>query len=319
MSKTGYLRLASIALAALAASAASVAHAADKLRIALPPAYTPISVALFAQEKGYLKAKDIDAEFTTYRGGAAAQEAVAAGAADLAAVASPGAAIAIQKGIKQKIVANAGPTAPRGWYLIVPSDSPIKAAKDLNGKKVAITSKGSLTDFYAMYSAKSAGVSIQAVPLGGGILPALKSKQVDAGVMWPLISFQSVAGGDYRLVDDYGVLLHDTAFDVWIATQELIDKKPDVLKRWFEALAMAVTEMQRDEAGAIAFLAKYHDEKDPKALKTAYDGLIKTLRPDGFVKVEWVDNALKTATASGVENLPRAGDIIDNRFTPLAK
>src|SRR5438552_4767037 len=160
--------------------AANVTHAADKLRVALPPAYTPIGVALFAQEKGYLKQKNIEAEFTTYRGGAAAQEALAAGAADVGAVASPGAAIAIQKGVKQKLVANAGPTSPRGWYLIVPSDSPIKSIKDLNGKKVGITSKGSVTDFFSQFSAKNGGVTIQPVPLGGSILATLKAKQIDA-------------------------------------------------------------------------------------------------------------------------------------------
>src|SRR5262249_22566615 len=154
-----------------------------------------------------------------------------------------------------------------------------------------------------------AGVTIQAVPLGGGILPALKAKQVEAGVIWPLSSFKSVGSGEFRLIEDYGTTVRDTALDVWIATQDVIDKKPDVLKRWFEALSMAVAQMQRDEAGAIAFLAKYHEDTDQKALKSAYDSLIKTLRPDHVARVEWVDNALKLAAVAGVENLPRATDI----------
>lgn len=303
----------------MAAAGATVAHAADKLRIAMPPAYTPMAVAVFAQEKGYFKEKGIDAEFTTYRGGAAAQEALAAGAADVGAVASPGAAIAIQKGVKQKIIANAGPTSPRGWYLIVPTDSPIKTTKDLNGKKVGITGKGSVTDFFSALSAKNGGGTIQAIPLGGGILPALKAKQIDAGVMWPLSSFHSVGSGDFRVVEDYGTAIRDTSMDVWIASQEIIDSRPDVLKRFIEALAKSAAEMQRDELGAIAFLAKYHDDKDPRALKAAYDGLIKTLRPDHFLRVEWLDSALKLAAAGGVENLPRASDIIDNRFTAASK
>lgn len=300
----------------LTALAATMAHAADKLRMALPPAYTPIAAVLFAQEKGYFKEKDIDAELTVYRGGAAVQEALAAGAADVAATASPGAAIAIQKGVKQKIVAICGPTAPYGWYLVVPSDSPIRSNKDLAGKKVGITGKGSSTDFLAMMSSKSGGVSIQTIPLGAGILPALKAKQIDAGVIWPLGSFHAVSSGEYRLVDDYGTLVRETSLDVWAASQEVIDKRPDVLRRWIEALNKAVTELQRDEAGAIAFLSKYHDEKDPKVLKTAYDALIKTMRPDHFAKVEWLDSALKLAATAGIEGLPRASDILDNRFTP---
>lgn len=303
----------------LACIGTTVAHAADKLRIALPPAYTPIAAVLYAQEKGYFKEKGIEAELTVYRGGAAVQEAVAAGAADVAATASPGAAIAISKGVKQKIVAVCGPTSPNGWYLIVPSDSPIKSIKDLNGKKVGITGKGSSTDFLASLSAKNGGAAILAIPLGAGILPALKAKQIDAGVIWPIASFHAVSSGEYRLVDDYGSSLRDTSLDIWVASQDTIDKRPDVLKRWIEALKLAVTDMQRDEPGAIAFIGKYHEEKDPKILKAAYDALIKTMHADHFARVEWIDNALKLAAAGGVENLPKASDIVDNRFTPAAK
>lgn len=293
--------------------------AADKLRVALPPAYTPIAAVMFAQEKGYFKAQDIEAEMTVYRGGAAVQEAMAAGAADVASTASPGAAIAIQKGVKQKVVGLCGPIAPYAWYLIVPSDSPIRSLKDLNGKKVGITGKGSSTDFLAGLSAKNGAATIQPIPLGAGILPALKAKQIDAGVIWPLGSLHAVASGEYRLLDDYSSSLKNTALDVWVASQEAIDKRPDVLRRWFQALTKAVTEMQRDEAGAIAFLSKYHDEKDPKILKSAYDALIKTMRPDHFARVEWLDSALKLAAAGGIDNLPRADAIIDNRFTPAGK
>lgn len=309
------------ALAALTfaiALTASPAFAADAVRIAAPPPYSPIAVVFAAEGLGYFKEKGIQAEISTYRGGAAVQEALAAGAADLAAVSAPGAAIAVQKGVKQKIVALAGPTSPRGWYLIVPADSPIKTAGDLNGKKVGITGKGSSTDFFALASAKEGSATIQSIPLGAGILPALKAKQIDAGVIWPLTSFKSVFSGEYRIVSDYGSL-KETSMDVWTASQELIEKRPDVLKRWVEAMNKALAKLQSDEAYALGFLAKYHEESDSKALKAAYDQMIKPMRPDHLVKAEWVDSTLKLAAASGVDGLPRAADLIDARFTPAGR
>ena len=82
--------------------AAGGAEAAEKVRVGLSaPGYTPYAAVQAAEELGYYKAKGLDVEITIYRGGGAAQEALAAGAADVISFFPPGAAIAMLKGVKQ--------------------------------------------------------------------------------------------------------------------------------------------------------------------------------------------------------------------------
>src|SRR3989304_10483132 len=89
----------------------------------------------------------------------------------------PGVALAVKKGVKEKIF-SPGIVAADSWHLVVLRDSPIKSAKDLAGRKVGITAKGSTTDFFALWAAKKGGGEIQTVPVGaGGLIPALKGRQ----------------------------------------------------------------------------------------------------------------------------------------------
>jgi NitT/TauT family transport system substrate-binding protein len=310
--------LAGTGLAAAGVLRRARAQAAEVVRVAMPGVYTPLVAVVVAQDEGYFREKGITTELTTYRGGGPAQEALAAGAADLAPVATPGAALAMQRGVRQKITTFAGPPSPRGWYLLVPQDSPVRSAADLVGKRVGVTAAASSTDFFRGWTAQQAGGRIQAVPLGAGIEAALRARQIDAGVLWPLGSIRGVASGAFRLIADYGTLLPNTAMDVWVATQAMIDGKPEVLRRWLQAVRKAIVQLQGDRAFALRHLARYHEEDDQRVLGLAYEQLVLTLSPDGAPNAEWIDNALRIAELGGVSGLPRADALVDARFVPTA-
>src|SRR5262245_60337446 len=92
--------------AALVIAGASGAGAQTTVRIGLAvPTYGPYAPVYAAEELGFYKENGIKAEITAYRGGAAGQEALAAGAADIISFFPPGAALAVKKGIKEKVVA----------------------------------------------------------------------------------------------------------------------------------------------------------------------------------------------------------------------
>ncbi len=116
-----------------------------------------------AEELGYYKDNGVKVEVTAYRGGGAAQEALAAGAADMINFFPPGVALAVKKGIKEKIV-GIGSSTPNGWHIVVMANSPYQAVKDLAGKKIGVTAKGSTTDFFALWAANRAGVSVETDP-----------------------------------------------------------------------------------------------------------------------------------------------------------
>ena len=131
--------------------------------------YGPYAPVYLADELGYYKDNGVKVEITAYRGGGAAQEALAAGAADMINFFPPGVALAVKKGIKEKIV-GIGSSTPVGWHIVVLSNSPYQSVKDLAGKKIGVTAKGSTTDFYALWAANRAGVQVETIPVGA---PAL--------------------------------------------------------------------------------------------------------------------------------------------------
>jgi NitT/TauT family transport system substrate-binding protein len=122
------------------------AQAADSVRVGLAAVYPAYSIPNAAKELGFYKEKNLDVDITQFRGGPATQEALASGAIDISTIAPGAAALAIAKGVQEKIVALSVPPTPQGWYILVPVSSPIKSMAELNGKTVGVTQKGSLTD-----------------------------------------------------------------------------------------------------------------------------------------------------------------------------
>ena len=175
---------------------AAGAHAQTTIKIGLAvPNYGPFAPVYAADELGYYKENGISAEITAYRGGPAAQEALAAGAADFINFFPPGVALATKKGIKEKIV-GIGSARPDGWHIVVMASSPFHTIADLAGKKIGITAKGATTDFYALWAAKRAGVQIETIPLGAPAqVPTLKSGQIEAAVLNPRCRFGSSSPG----------------------------------------------------------------------------------------------------------------------------
>jgi NitT/TauT family transport system substrate-binding protein len=296
----------------------STAQAADTVRVGLAAVYPAYSIPYAAKELGFYKEKDLDVDITLFRGGPATQEALASGAIDVSTIAPAAAALAISKGVREKIVAISVPSTPAGWYILVPVSSPIKTMADLNGKTVGVTQKGSLTDFWVQQAAKKAGIAVQSIPLGApAVVPALKAKQVDAAILWPVFSYKGIADGDFRSIDDLGATMESSVSEGWAATNEIMQKRPVVLHRWLEANAKAIIYMKTHEDWSIKFLSGYFDEKDERVIKLVYDNFIKRINPDGVMKPEWIKTSLDLAASSGSGMKLDPGQIFSTEFTPI--
>jgi len=147
---------------------AGAAAAQEVIRIGCPTkTYFPTILATVAKEKGLFEKEGLRPEITIYRGGGETFEALAANSADLGPVAVPLVATSRKRGVLTKIVAGNGDEWS-GWILGVRTASPIKSAKELDGKKVGITSAGSGTDTLALWGQSEHKVTFQRVPVGGG-------------------------------------------------------------------------------------------------------------------------------------------------------
>jgi ABC-type nitrate/sulfonate/bicarbonate transport system substrate-binding protein len=136
-----------LALAALAAGAfASAAAAADRVRVgkAVPFAwtFTPIDVGI---EVGTFAKQGLELEVTGFAGDARLQQGLVSNSLDFGLGSGAGMGF-LAKGVPAKAVA-AMAGAPMNMSMVVLYDSPIKTLDDIKGKKVGITTVGSLTDW----------------------------------------------------------------------------------------------------------------------------------------------------------------------------
>lgn len=144
-------RLLSLAVAAMLALAGATppaaAQATQTLRIALIPGDIS-GEADYAQDLGYFKKAGFDVEFTPITGGAAISAPVASGAVDIGFSNIVSLSIAHEKGVPFTLLAPANlhmPAQVTAGILTVLKNGPIKSAKDLDGKTVAVNSLNNIS------------------------------------------------------------------------------------------------------------------------------------------------------------------------------
>src|SRR5262249_8913603 len=91
----------------------------------------------------------------------------AAGAADIINFFPPDVALAVKKGIKEKVV-GIGSARPAGWHIVVMANSSFRTFADVAGEQVGVTAQGATPDFHALWAAEKAGGAAPPTALGAG-------------------------------------------------------------------------------------------------------------------------------------------------------
>src|SRR5580698_2453036 len=310
-------------LAALIATASTVlpaASQAETVRIGLPTkTYWPTTVAEAAKSQKLFEKEGITAELTIYRGGAETFEAMAAGAADLILDAPSLSAAGRKKGVMSKVVAN-GAMGNFGWQLMVLAKSPL-GVKDLNGKKVGITSAGSGSDLLALWTIQDKKVEFTRVPVGGGgLVPNLLAGNIDAAVVYSPLSFQIAKSGEARTILDYAKDVPPNLTSGWIATDKYIQEKPAMVQKALNALYGGLMYMRNNREAAIKLIADLY-EMPADIAAAEYENTILKLETSGDMSAPDVPAALQSsldmAKLGGMKDLVPAADIIATGFKPV--
>jgi len=297
-----------------------MAQAADTVRIGLPTkTYWPTTIAETAVKQKLFEKEGIAAELTIYRGGAETFEAMAAGAADVILDATSLAAAGRKKGVMSKVVANAA-MGYYGWQLMVLTKS-TAGVKDLNGKKVAITSAGSGSDLLALWTIQDKKIDFTRVPVGGGgLVPNLLAGNVDAAVVYSPLSFQIAKSGEAKTIIDYAKEVPPNLAAGWIVLDKYAQEKPQLVQKTLNALYGALMFMRANKDATVKLIAElYEIQADIAAAE--YDNTIMHLEADGSMdgaKIpEQVQLALDMAKAGGMKDLSPAADVISTQFKPV--
>src|SRR6201747_1562082 len=297
-----------------------MAQAADPVRIALPTkTYWPTTIAETAVKQKLFEKEGITAELTIYRGGAETFEAMAAGAADVILDATSLAAAGRKKGVMSKGVANAA-MGYYGWQLMVLTKSTV-TVKDLNTKKVAITSAGSGSDLLALWTIQDKKIDFTRVPVGGGgLVPNLLAGNVDAAVVYSPLSFQIAKSGEARTILDYAREAPVNLTAGWITPDKYAKEKPQMVQKTLNALYGALAFMRGNKEATVKLIAElYEIPADIAALE--YENTILKLESDGSMSapntLEQLQLALELAKLGGMKDLAPAADILSTEFKPV--
>jgi ABC-type nitrate/sulfonate/bicarbonate transport system substrate-binding protein len=200
--------------------------------------FLPIGVA---RTQGLWTRNGLDPEFIPSASSAAQLRQQVEGGVKIGLVNTAEVLLARSQGTPVKIVAGyLGETVAK---LFVRADSPMRTAKDLDGRKVGILSATHTSYRAVFYMNTKLGIKAETVVLGGlgDRLAALKAGTVDAMYSAEGAALTLVDSGELRIL----VALPDvyprpyTAVVVW-ATDDLIEQKPDLVKRFVRTLLEAV-------------------------------------------------------------------------------
>jgi NitT/TauT family transport system substrate-binding protein len=275
--------------------------------------------AFAAEQRDLFKQAGLDVKLIAFRGGAAAQEALTAGSVDIITYFGPAVGLAVSKGTREKMVATIA-AGNYGWNMIVPADSPIKTTRDLDGKTIGISSKASTSDMAALWVADDAKITIKQIPLGAGaLIPSLRSKQVDAIIFSALLTMREVIDGRARSLIDVGTVMPQTMADVYVASDEMITKRPQELKNVLSVIYQSLAYMKTNRQWSLDFLKDFAKSDNAAVTNALYDLIIPRLSADGRIDEKWVQDGLNLAARAWDQpelKSIKAQSLFTNEFLP---
>ena len=274
------------------------AQAAEKIRagkaVAEAFSFTPIEIGI---RTGIFAKNGLDVESIAFTGDARMQQAAAAGSIEILVGSGPAMAF-IAKGAPVKAVAAmAGP--PLLMAIVAKPDGP-KSAADLKGKKVSVSTAGSLTYWLVSQTSNRQGWGpngIEIQPMGAmpGQIAALKRGDIDAIIMDIGNALDLQQRGEGRIIVRFSDI-KDFHIHVIFATDKVIAEKPDnvraCLKGWFETIAF----MRKNKAETVKIAAEVTNKSETITAET-YDEIMPMFSDTGHFDPK----ALETLRHSYVE------------------
>jgi NitT/TauT family transport system substrate-binding protein len=239
---------------------AARAQTTTKLRIATTTddaAAEPV----YAQELGYFRAAGLDVDLQVLANGGEILSSVTSGAIDIGSANLLSAVTAFRKGMPLRIVAPAAfydGTVPQ-VALLVANSSPLRTAKDLEGKTVATNPIRGISSISTEMWMKKNGAdpsTLHWVEMPRGAMgPALQQGHVDAATMTePFIALNKPA--TRILAAPYSAVAPRFVTVVFSATDQWSKANPDLVRRFADVMQRTAKWANTNQAASGAILAR---------------------------------------------------------------
>jgi ABC-type nitrate/sulfonate/bicarbonate transport system substrate-binding protein len=252
-----FLRAISIILLALWLTPAG---AQEKLRVGKAVAFawtfSPLDIGM---QSGIFAKRGIEIEASAFNGDARMQQGLTSDSIDVGIGSGPGMAFMV-KGVPAKAVgAMAG--VPRNMAVMVGYNSPVKTVDDLKGKKLGVTTVGSLTDWIGKRINGQKGWTsggITTVPIGG--MPparaAIKTGEIDGYIGALEIGYSLEEAKEWRVITSATPFVDHFITHVFFVREDVIAKRPQVVKAFLQGWQDTIAFMKQNKAKAVEITSK---------------------------------------------------------------
>ncbi len=287
-------RLVSAAIFSLGCTAAATtAEAAPvKLRAGVAVNFEGMLPVLAAQERGYLKAENIEIETLDFQGGGPTVQAFAGGSIDLCFCAADQAMRLRNRGIPAVVLY--GMDDLHDYTLIAKKGTPTTGGlASMKGKMLGITAPGGMTDNtlrWAINKLKMKPESdFQLVSAGtsSNMVAAIISGKVDAGMV-VVTDREFLLKQGYPIVEDYTKLPY-ASFST-LALESWIKANPETARGLVRALEKAMADLRADPSLGHKIVKKMYPNFSDDLIEIATKSGINRVPPKGEYGPEAVKN-----------------------------
>jgi NitT/TauT family transport system substrate-binding protein len=289
--------------------APSSANAEETLRVGRAIAnswsFVPLDIGI---EAGIFAKHNLAIERVAFTGSARLQQGLAAQSIDVGLGSGPELAM-VAKGAPV-IAVGALVLSPRMTVTVRASGS-IHKSEELRGKRIGVSTAGSLTEWLTRELSRREGWGrdgVQAVALGSDAaqIAAMKTDQIDGLVLDVATALRLENAGEGRIVLHFGDIIKDFIQNAAYARRDLAASDPDRVRRflaaWYETIAYMETHKEESIKVALPIVDLPHD-----VAARGYDEWMQAYSRDGRFDPKALSLLAKSFVETGV--LPAEPDM----------
>jgi NitT/TauT family transport system substrate-binding protein len=256
------------------------------------PQYSELFVA---RDLGLFKKYGLDVELKLYNSSGQAPAVLTSGSVNIAGGTASSFAVGISKGLEMSWI---GVTMPK-WPLVMWAKNSIQSVAELKGKRIGITSPGSLGSYATNAVLATGGLKpadVEIVTLGDltGLLAGMREGRVDAILINPPLGEQTASGGTHAIYDAAQLPNASLSYAVmnnWYA------KNTDTVVKFLAAVADAIDMLRssQNKEQLKQVVGKATNITDPQQLEISYNYYSKLLDPKMTMDVDQFKDAFRQA------------------------
>ena len=282
---------------------------------AAPNYYLP---PLAAEEKGFWKANNIQAEWVPFRGAGAMFRSVAAGALKIGLTATPSAVQAAARGVP--VIAVSELERGVNFTVWVGTKSRFRKPEDLKGAKIGVSRFGGSQHAYGRVVARALGLEKEITFISTGsirsALAALRTGRIDAMVITPAVVVKMRVKGIVRsLVPVANYLPSPWSGHVVFARKKMVKENSAIVQRVIKAVLQSTKFIRENPDWAMAKMKQVSGYSD-QAARLAYQSL--NYSSNGEINPKALANIRRFLIDFEIikrEKVPAVADLYTDRFT----